>query len=342
MKSIQGKLPLVRPEDLSAPSRPESALHWIDTRRDEVNTLLRASGGVLLRGFGFREPEEFRLFVRSVAGLTPGSAPLSYIGGHSPRSRVTEDVYTSTSMPQFFRIPLHSEMSYLKDFPTQISFFCREAALSGGETPLADTRTILARLPQAVREKFERLGVRYARRLAPYRATRARLAQRWPMLGLQSWPQVLGVQTREEAELACRSRFSSHSWLPDHSVIVRSELPAVRSHPVTGDRVWFNQAYFSQLHPRISGRWLTPALKAYYRLSRTPFTNSTFGDGSPISDSELESVLDAIDESEFAFPWEQGDVLLLDNLLMAHGRNPFRGPREVLVGLVGPSLSANS
>ena len=35
----------------------------------------------------------------------------------------------------------------------------------------------------------------------------------------------------------------------------------------------------------------------------------------------------AIEEEEVKWEWEVGDVLLLDNLLVAHGRNSFTGPR---------------
>jgi Taurine catabolism dioxygenase TauD, TfdA family len=35
-------------------------------------------------------------------------------------------------------------------------------------------------------------------------------------------------------------------------------------------------------------------------------------------------------------PWRDGDLLLVDNVRTAHSREPFTGPREVLVGLADP------
>jgi hypothetical protein len=39
-----------------------------------------------------------------------------------------------------------------------------------------------------------------------------------------------------------------------------------------------------------------------------------------------------------SFPWQQGDLLMPrhDNMLVAHGRAPYTGRREVLVGMAEP------
>jgi len=50
----------------------------------------------------------------------------------------------------------------------------------------------------------------------------------------------------------------------------------------------------------------------------------------------LEAIRDAYLKEEVVFDWLEGDVLMLDNLLVAHGRRPFRGPRKIVVGMSDP------
>jgi TfdA family taurine catabolism dioxygenase TauD len=58
-----------------------------------------------------------------------------------------------------------------------------------------------------------------------------------------------------------------------------------------------------------------------------------FGDGSPIPDEHMRAVLDVYRRLEVVFPWQKGDVVLVDNVLVAHGRNPFAGRRKILVAM---------
>ena len=62
-------------------------------------------------------------------------------------------------------------------------------------------------------------------------------------------------------------------------------------------------------------------------------TNTYYGDGTPIEPSVLDELREIYRQETVAFPWEKGDVLMLDNMLAAHGRAPFVGTRKVLVGM---------
>jgi hypothetical protein len=42
-----------------------------------------------------------------------------------------------------------------------------------------------------------------------------------------------------------------------------------------------------------------------------------------------------------ALPWHEGDVMMLDNMLAAHGRSPYSGARKILVGMAVPVTERN-
>jgi hypothetical protein len=61
--------------------------------------------------------------------------------------------------------------------------------------------------------------------------------------------------------------------------------------------------------------------------------NTYYGDGTPIEAETLVAIREAYNQATISFPWRQGDVLMLDNMLIAHGRAPFVGPRKVVVAM---------
>ena len=59
-----------------------------------------------------------------------------------------------------------------------------------------------------------------------------------------------------------------------------------------------------------------------------------FGDGSPIEDAHMDAAVRISDEISADVAWQQGDVVLVDNFLVMHGRRPFQGKRRVLASLI--------
>jgi alpha-ketoglutarate-dependent taurine dioxygenase len=58
-----------------------------------------------------------------------------------------------------------------------------------------------------------------------------------------------------------------------------------------------------------------------------------FGDGAPIDETWLVKIRETMEGKSVLFRWQEGDLLLLDNVLVSHGRMPFRGPRKILVAM---------
>ena len=84
---------------------------------------------------------------------------------------------------------------------------------------------------------------------------------------------------------------------------------------------------------------MAPELREYlvdvYGEDGLPF-NTRFGNGDPIGPDIVQAINQAYDANTVREPWQAGDLLLVDNVRTAHAREPFEGPREVVVALADP------
>jgi alpha-ketoglutarate-dependent taurine dioxygenase len=277
-----------------------------------IDRHLTDCGGILFRDFHLDGPDAFRAFAADF-----GHPLLSYEFGSTPRSQVTSGVYTSTEYPPHQHIPLHNEQAYTRDWPLKIWFYCMQPAREGGETPIADSRAIYRDMPQAIRERFAEKGVMYVRNYGS---------------GLDvDWPQVFGTESKAEVEAYCAMHDIACEWKDAGELRTKQVCQGTARHPVTGDWVWFNQAHLfhvSNLAPEVRES-LLDIVGDPLELPRNVF----YGDGSPIEDDTLDVVRDVLDRHKIVFPWQAGDVAMLDNMLTAHAREPFKGPRKVIVAM---------
>jgi alpha-ketoglutarate-dependent taurine dioxygenase len=285
-------------------------IEWAAANRAFIEETLSV-GGILFRGWGMSDVDEFQRFMQSLSGEM-----LEYTYRSSPRTQVKGNIYTSTEYPADQTIPFHTEMSYTTSWPMKIGFLGLVVAETGGETPIADSRLVYERLDPAVRERFERLGVMYVRNYTP-----------WMDL---PWQNVFQAETREEVDEACRAMGIEAEWVDEDHLRTRQVCQGVATHPRTGEKVWMNQAHL--FHVSSLGEAVSEMLLEEFGEENLP-RNTYYGDGSPIGEEALRAIREAYDSAAIVFPWERGDVLLLDNMLMAHARSPFTGQRRVVVGM---------
>jgi len=284
---------------------------WAEAQRDLVESHLHEHGGVLFRGFALRDVAAFERFVAAVAGEL-----LEYTYRSTPRTQVSGNIYTSTEYPANLAIPMHNELSYCRSWPLKIAFFCVQPAAEGGETPIADSRRVYQDVDPEVRDELARKGILYVRNLGH---------------GVDlPWQEVFQTEDRGQVERHCRREGIEIEWLAANRLRTRQVCQAVAVHPITGEAVWFNQAHLFHVSS------LDPAAQEFlleeYGEANLP-RNTYYGDGSPIPLPVLEHIREVYARHSVAFRWQAGDVLLLDNMLVAHGRRPFHGARQVVVGM---------
>lgn len=289
---------------------------WASENRELIETRLTEHGGILFRGFAVPGVAEFRRLISAVSAADL----LEYRYRSTPRTEISGRIYSSTEYPADQEIPLHNENSYSDSWALKIFFYCELPATGGGGmTPIADSARVYDRISPAVRERFATKKVMYVRNYGGGADL--------------PWQEVFQTQDQAIVEAFCRDHGIEAEWLDDGRLRTRQICPAVARHPKTGKMLWFNQAHLfhvSALDPDIR-----EALAELFAPDELP-RNAFYGDGTPLEEEALDEVRRAYREEQVAFPWERGDVLLLDNMAVAHGRTSYRGDRKIRVGMTDP------
>lgn len=283
---------------------------WADANRKFIEENLLQYGAILFRGFNITTAPKFERF-----GLAICSELFNENGEH-PRNSVSGNVYTPVFYPADRKLLWHNENSFNHRWPKKILFGCRQPAQQGGETPIVDSRQVFQRINPKIREKFIEKEVMYVRNYGNG-------------LGL-NWETVFQTQNRGEVEAICQQNFVNFQWKQDGTLRTISVRPAVAKHPQTGEISWFNQA--QHWHPACLDSQTRESFLSSFSQEDLP-RNCYYGDGTLIEDSVMAEICKIYQELEVTFPWQQGDILLLDNLLTAHARNPFIGERQLLVAM---------
>jgi alpha-ketoglutarate-dependent taurine dioxygenase len=306
------KIPLVV-ENAAPEKDSETLLNLATARREFFREKLLQHGTLLFRGFDVRTTGEFETFARRFSQ----KEFFRYAGGVSPRIALNGNgVYTSTEYPPHLALALHNELSYSKIYPRHLYFFCRTAPAVGGETTLGDSRRILRKINPQIADSFRHKNVRYERNLCGAKGSG------------YSWQEAFETEDKREVEKICREIGADFEWKETGDLRLSQVRPATCIHPETGEEVWFNQA--DGFHPSN----LDAETREWFLANNREFRlNACFGDGAIIPLEFLERIRAVLKSETVPHRWETGDVLIVDNLLAAHGRMPFSGARKIILAM---------
>ena len=287
---------------------------WARLNQQFLEEQLLKYGALLFRGFSVKTAADFSNVCRAISGDL-----LEYRERSSPRSSVAENIYTSTDYPPDQSIFPHNEHSYSLTFPLRLYFFCETPALEQGETPIVDTRRVFQRLDQRVKERFQEKKWMYVRNYGDG-------------FGL-AWETAFQTSDKQVVERYCRAAGIQVEWKEGNRLRTRQVREPMIQHPRTGELIWFNHITFFHITTLHSS--IRETLLDAFAPEDLP-SNSYYGDGSEIEPEVVAQLREAYLQEMISFPWQRGDVLLLDNILTAHARAPYAGPRKILVAMAEP------
>jgi alpha-ketoglutarate-dependent taurine dioxygenase len=300
----------------SAATTLEELAEWSQLHRSQLDDQLDGNGAVLIRNTPFNDTASFAGAARIVGGEM-----MSLPEDTSPRTQLKENVFTSTDHPPEHSILLHNEFSYSYKFPQRLMFGCIQPAAVGGETPLADCRRVLQRIDKAIRQRFAKRNWMYVRNFG---------------LGFGvTWQHFFKTAQRPQVESHCRASFTDFQWKGPDALRTHQIRPAEITHPRNRTSSWFNHIVFWHISS------VEPALRELLleECAAEDLPNNTYyGDGGTIEDSVLDELRGAYEAETLQISWRRGDLLMLDNLSIAHGRNAFVPPRQILFASAQPML----
>ena len=290
------------------------AAAWAAERAGALHEVVARHGAVMVRGLDLPDAGAVERVSRS---LVPHR--LVEREAFAPRRPYAEGVSSSSEWPPDEPMCMHHELSYALEVPRLILFGCLTAPATGGATAVADSHEVLEALPPAVVEPFRRHGWL--------------LTRTYHQVGVP-WRVAFGTEDRDAVDAYCRSHAIAHEWRADGSLRTRQRRAAIVAHPVTGRPVWCNQIAFLN-------EWtLDPDVRQYlvdvYGGDGLPY-NTALGDGTPIDAGTVRAINETYQRATVREPWRSGDLLLVDNVRMAHAREPYDGPREVVVVMGDPT-----
>ncbi|MFE0215119.1 TauD/TfdA family dioxygenase [Streptomyces sp. NPDC059001] len=308
-----------RPPVLSIDA-PGDTSSWTATHAPALRALVAEHGAVLVRGLGLRDADQVGVAFRQLAG----GALLPDREAFAAREAYGDGVHSSSAWPPNQPMCMHHELSYALTPPGMMMFACLTAPAAGGVTGVSDATAVLQALPTAMVERFEREG---------WLLTRSYNDE----IGA-SWSEAFGTDDRTAVEEYCRANAIDLAWQSDGGLRTRQRRSAVVRHPLTGARCWFNQIAFLN-------EWtLAPEVREYlvdeYGEDGLPF-NTRYGNGDPVGEDVVQTLNEVYEAHTAREPWQPGDLMLVDNIRTAHSREPYDGPREILVGMAAPQKLAD-
>lgn len=291
-----------------------ASLAWVEEHTAELVKLVAQYGVVLFRNMPIRTAVDFDSFVTEFGWE---NFPYEQSLSNAVRVNRTDRVFTANEAPREIEIFLHHEMAQTPIFPTRIFFCCLDAPATAGQTPLCRSDVLLERLTRTnpgFVNACETKGLKYSNVMPLGNDLASGMGR--------SWQSTLSVASKKQAEARLKSMNYSWEWLEDDSLRATTPVLPALCTMANGRKSFFNQ--------------LIAAFRGWRDTRNDPTKSLRHGDDTPLDVASVEHAVELAYEITHDLAWHVGDVALVDNLMVMHGRRPFTGSRSVLASLTSP------
>ncbi|KAE8142880.1 hypothetical protein BDV38DRAFT_293362 [Aspergillus pseudotamarii] len=300
-----------------------STIETLQSRDQTWTKYLARHGTLLFRDLPIHNADDFSKFA-----LAFGYRPHEIIGIVVDRPLLAPNVAPANEAPKEVQIYNHNESPQVPHAPEYIFFYNQRAPVKGGETPISSSlelfRRAQAELPEFIDELAEK-GIlsRVAYNIEKQYEGGATLHQAFGK-EIQDGDDEETKRRKIEAQIARYGRGNHTTWeWTETGVVLTHRLPVIRTQPGTNLPTLFT------------------GLASYYKRlqandERKNVTHQLYGDGTPIPEKYLAHLAKITDEIRVLHRWQEGDVLVFDNIIAQHGREPWEGEqtdRVVLASL---------
>ena len=302
---------LIEPSDNTTATDKQRFLEWVNTNDAQLHEKLIQHGAILFRGFPVQSADDFEAMLNNSQYKN-----MPYVGGAAPRNQVTETrIITANESPATEKIPFHHEMAQVPNPPGYIFFYCDIASPTGGATSILHSAEICEKFKAIDTDFFEKVkeqGVRYVRVMPEETDKQSAIGR--------SWKETFQVTNKIDAEKVMQEAGMRWQWLDNGNIRTETKtLPAIRHDQETANEVFFNAmvvVYTGWNDSRNNGE-----------------TAVVTGDGEYLNHEVMQALVKEMDDTCVNFPWQNGDVLWINNYTTLHARQPFSGDRRILASI---------
>jgi TfdA family taurine catabolism dioxygenase TauD len=223
---------------------------------------------------------------------------------------------TTTGHTQSFGLPLHGEMYYLKRPPQLLWFYCATPSKSAGETTICDGAALYARLPQTAKDFFAQHRIKYVRELVD-----------------GDWQATFMTDDFDEVARFCADNDLNFS-IDREARIVRTEFVCDAVRHDGGVPVFINNiALIYTAEQAFESGWAAKNFPGL-RSPTCPIVVRT-EDGARLPKEVIGDIQRAAETIVGDIRWQRGDIAMIDNRRILHGRRQTDGGKRAVLVRIG-------